>query len=338
MSSSGLESTPILRVERCARRLPPQLETACHVCSTSVAIAFAAATRTGSSASSAHFRTPPSPVEMRSSSAARDMERWGARPAGTATETSPAGSHSLVSSLKRAMFDSSPVKATAARSLPVRGSRAAVAAAKEEPPNGSVMLIRWHGQTPSVGKPRHSASNPLLLVRRRPASPQDAPSTSPKPSTPPNTKGNALPRAEPSGWTCTSTPSRARERAATGPAPLEAINDNCCFADHFISMRCMSVCIGTAAGVAGCPRPSASGARTDMRRWASCAIAASFWPSTLMRRRSHPPVWHHSLRVPKRDQGDIHGCMWDGQRITRPSCFRNMRSPLMCSTTRPMAM
>mmetsp|Transcript_16576 Transcript_16576/g.47013 ORF Transcript_16576/g.47013 Transcript_16576/m.47013 type:complete len:204 (+) Transcript_16576:721-1332(+) len=54
------------------------------------------------------------------------------------------------------------------------------------------------------------------------------------------------------------------------------------------------------------------------------------------RRRSEPPVWAHSLRVPWRDQGGIHGCMCEGQRSTRPSCFRSCLSPLVCSTTRPI--
>mmetsp|Transcript_95279 Transcript_95279/g.284513 ORF Transcript_95279/g.284513 Transcript_95279/m.284513 type:complete len:269 (-) Transcript_95279:557-1363(-) len=268
------------------------------------------------------------------------MERYGARPAGITTETSPAGSHWSCSSLKSAMLDSSSVKATAMRALPVSGSRAAVAAAKEEPPSGSFRLIAWQGQTPSLGRPTHSASAPLLVVRRRPISPQEAPSTSPKPSIPSSAKGETSPRTEPSGCTCTRTPSRVREMAATEPAPLDAISDGCCFADHFMPTRLSNLCAGTgcAADTAGCPSPSASGAKMDIRRCASCIIAISFSPSAPMRRRSQPPVWHHSLRVPKRDQGDIHGCMWDGQRITRPSCFRNMRSPFTCSMTRPMQM
>mmetsp|Transcript_59466 Transcript_59466/g.159260 ORF Transcript_59466/g.159260 Transcript_59466/m.159260 type:complete len:217 (+) Transcript_59466:210-860(+) len=208
-------------------------------------MAFAAATRTGSWVPSPHFRMPPSPVEMRSSSAARDMERYGARPAGTATETSPAGNHSSNSSLKSAMLDSSPLKVTAAWSFPVSGSRAAVAVARAEPPRGSFRLIFSHGQMPSFGKPRHSASAPLLVVRRRPASPQEAPSTSPTPSMPRSANGKVSLRREPSGCMCMRMPSCPRERATSEPVLLEAINDGCCFEAQFMSVRCSSFCTGT---------------------------------------------------------------------------------------------
>eukprot|EP00411_Alexandrium_monilatum_P011799 CAMPEP_0175267206 /NCGR_PEP_ID=MMETSP0093-20121207/43724_1 /TAXON_ID=311494 /ORGANISM="Alexandrium monilatum, Strain CCMP3105" /LENGTH=107 /DNA_ID=CAMNT_0016561825 /DNA_START=132 /DNA_END=451 /DNA_ORIENTATION=+ len=103
---------PILRVERWARRLPPQLDTARHVCWEFDDMALAAIMRVDLLAPMSHLSTPPSPAEMRSSSAAGDMERRGAPPAGTATETSPSGSHSSASSLKSATLDSSPAKAT----------------------------------------------------------------------------------------------------------------------------------------------------------------------------------------------------------------------------------
>mmetsp|Transcript_10076 Transcript_10076/g.24005 ORF Transcript_10076/g.24005 Transcript_10076/m.24005 type:complete len:398 (+) Transcript_10076:140-1333(+) len=336
MSSSGKTRAPALLVERCMRRFPPQLETARHVLSASAAMAFAAATRTGSAAPSAHFSTAPSPVAMSSSSAARESASPGAPPAGSATETSPEGNHWPSPSLKSATADSSPSKARAACSFPVRGLRAALAATKEEPPRGSVRPIFWHGQWPFFGRPEHSASAPLLVATRRPASPHVAPSTSPSPSTPPRAKGEASP--PPSSRT--STPSRPRASAATAPAPLEASSDGCCSADHFMSTRCSNFCTsaGDPASAADSPRPSASGASAATRRCASCMTSMSLCASAPISRRSQPPVWHHSLRVPRRDQGDIQGCMWDGQRMTRPSCLRNMRSPLICSMTRPMQM
>mmetsp|Transcript_45598 Transcript_45598/g.97431 ORF Transcript_45598/g.97431 Transcript_45598/m.97431 type:complete len:200 (-) Transcript_45598:1865-2464(-) len=163
----------------------------------------------GSGCPTGHFSAPPWPVEMRSSLAAADSEKFGTLFEGRGICTSPAGSQAPSSSSKSTMLES-PLKATAARSRPESGTRAAAAASREEPPRGNGMATCWQAQKPSEpGRPPHSASAPLAVATRRPEPPQEAPSSSPRPSVPR--------KAKEEGSACTSQNAGSRGTRTMAP-------------------------------------------------------------------------------------------------------------------------
>mmetsp|Transcript_49417 Transcript_49417/g.145963 ORF Transcript_49417/g.145963 Transcript_49417/m.145963 type:complete len:269 (-) Transcript_49417:1319-2125(-) len=202
---------------RWAKRPPPMWHRPCQVAAPGIAAIRGAATTSGSWLRRVHFITPPSPMEMCSSSPVGAMERCGRPTAWRGTRISPAGSQvSAWSSRSMSTTLGSPTKRTAARrSLP---TRAAAATSREPPPLGRrAPAASAHCQRPPSGRPAHSARAPLCVVRRRPCSWKVAPSTSPRCWTPWSLKDRASsPSAAPLAWTI--APKCARSRATTCPA------------------------------------------------------------------------------------------------------------------------
>mmetsp|Transcript_26892 Transcript_26892/g.68025 ORF Transcript_26892/g.68025 Transcript_26892/m.68025 type:complete len:210 (-) Transcript_26892:844-1473(-) len=133
---------------------------------------------------------------------------------------------------------------------------------------------------------------------------------------------------------CTSAPRPpSRSKAASMPS-CEVRNAGRKSDGHCTPTFCISANCGAMLFLEGASRTSTKGTKAAIKR---CARDATwFWPAE--RRRSQPPAWQFSWRVPLRVQGAIQGCMCEGQRSTRPSCFSRKRSPLICSKPRPNMM
>mmetsp|Transcript_112292 Transcript_112292/g.356829 ORF Transcript_112292/g.356829 Transcript_112292/m.356829 type:complete len:210 (+) Transcript_112292:978-1607(+) len=133
---------------------------------------------------------------------------------------------------------------------------------------------------------------------------------------------------------CTSTPRPpSRSKAANMPwCEVRSVGRKS--AGHCTPTFCISATWGATLVLEGVSRASAKGAKAAIKL---CAMdATSVWPAE--RRRSQPPAWHISWRVPLRVQGDIQFCTCTGPRSNQPSCISSWRSPLTCSKPRPNMM
>mmetsp|Transcript_19988 Transcript_19988/g.58050 ORF Transcript_19988/g.58050 Transcript_19988/m.58050 type:complete len:338 (+) Transcript_19988:375-1388(+) len=271
--------------------------------------------------------TRPSADDTSNSSPERARRK---EPCTEGARTSPAGSQDFVakSTSKRSTL-SSPSYFTAARRPPTPGRCETVAAAK--PLGNAGAAMSWQRQAPG----RHSATWPPEVATTRLPSVHEAPRTSP--ARPWRAKGS----------TRSTPPAGERRRCAPWPVRARAARPPSCEATRCAGLKSAGHSkvwarnggmANTALGgvvVIGVSSASAKGPRLEARRWAKDAISSCCCISAPLRRRSQPPAWHISFREPLRVHGDIQGCMCDGQRSMRPSCFRSQRSPLTCSKARP---
>mmetsp|Transcript_66183 Transcript_66183/g.214015 ORF Transcript_66183/g.214015 Transcript_66183/m.214015 type:complete len:234 (+) Transcript_66183:289-990(+) len=220
------------------------------------------------------------------------------RPSVAGACTSPAVVQTPSAPASRSTRVSSPSKAAAAR----KPEAVLEATAARRPAGNGVAVERWQDQTPSIGEGPHSASEPLEAVRSRPASFQEAPTMWPRPATPESTKGVAK-----EVFKSTTAPRpAARSKAATEPswaARSSGRRPSGNWTEAFFGAVSM-LSTGRACGVF-VSRASARGPRAAARRWATWASS----PCSALRRRSQPPAWQNSVRMPLRVQGLIQGCM-----------------------------
>mmetsp|Transcript_60363 Transcript_60363/g.171048 ORF Transcript_60363/g.171048 Transcript_60363/m.171048 type:complete len:286 (+) Transcript_60363:719-1576(+) len=219
---------------------------------------------------------------------------------------------------------SSPSKATTARRMLVL----CLATATALKPAGSASTDIWRqAHLPPAAAPEHSASLPPEVTTSSPDSSHVTAWISP--SMPSSWK--RVESFSPIDWTSAPRPP-LRSKVATMPA-CEARRAGWKSAGHWTPACCISASLGARTLLEGMSKASARGAKAAAKRCANDVTL--FWPA---RRRSQPPAWQFSWRVPLRVQGDIQGCMCEGQRSTRPSCFSRKRSPLICSKPRPNMM